>query len=460
MSFERPPLRGLSHAEVVSEEEEDEGVPYLVEDLAPAGSLGIFSGLPESYKTFAALELAARVAGAGGSLFGRFDVTTTGPVGFFWSDDSTAAEMARIRAFSSANDLPADLAIRWYLNEPLLLPHDVDLLGAEVARRGFVLVVMDSLYDYLDPRMSLKDDEVARAVVALKHSVADATGASVVVVDHAPWSARRTFGSVFKVAAARFNVFFERREGEEGVRLTAHGNDIAGFRNRNADFDRETLSLRVSDLPDETAEEIEARETAILAAVESLGDPTGDALNRAVPFRDERVRASRDSMLERGLLVLAPKRDPDRGRTRRYALPSGSSSQSSRSSQVVPDELLLSRPEPPRRGSGRVNDDDLTGEGPDELRPAHGLPSERSSSSAEEETEPPIPIPGDPDYVAWLRAHRHDFTEAQRRDLMERHRSIRDAGPHDEEEFRRLFVETFDAREVPAGGSPEPEEER
>jgi AAA domain len=239
-------LVGLSHAEVLALE-----VPpaaQLVEDVVEAGTLGAIAALPERYKSWVALELGFKVASGSGRFLGQAKVTKGGPVGYWWQDDSVANEAGRVKEYAGAHDYSGALPIRWHLNEGLRLPDDISRLRAEVEREAQVLVVLDSLYNFL-PGLNLKDEEVALVLAAIKAGVCDPTGCTVCYVDHAPWPSegnrgqRRGYGSVFKAAAIRWGIFLEKPGST--LYLEASGNNIRGIKRSVAAWDEDELELRL-----------------------------------------------------------------------------------------------------------------------------------------------------------------------------------------------------------------------
>ena len=174
---------GLSHREAIGRKVPP--VRFLLDGLIDVGTVGTIAGLPESHKSFLAVELAYKVA-AGGSVLGR-DVVRVGAVGFWWQDDSEANELERLQGYARRHGLHPDLPLRWHLNESLRLPRDLAALRDEIEREGQVLVVLDSLYDFLSPDVALKDEDAGRELARLKSEVADPTGCAICVVDHAPW---------------------------------------------------------------------------------------------------------------------------------------------------------------------------------------------------------------------------------------------------------------------------------
>jgi RecA-family ATPase len=209
-----PRLVGLSHADLLKREVPP--VTQLVEDVVEAGTIGAIAALPGRYKSWVALELGFKVACNNGSRFlGEAAIVKGGPVGYWWQDDSEANELTRIHAYAKHHKQTGKLPIRWHLNEGLRLPDDIPRLKAEIEAEKQVLVVLDSLYNFL-PGLDLKDEAVAAVLQRLKAEVCDPTGCTVCYVDHAPWPSegnrnqRRGYGSVFKAAAIRWGIFLEK----------------------------------------------------------------------------------------------------------------------------------------------------------------------------------------------------------------------------------------------------------
>lgn len=261
------PFAGLSHAEVL--QLRFEGERHLIADLAEPGTVGVLAGVPETYKSRLAQMIAAVIALGEGSILGR-SVEAQGPVGVFWQDDSRRNEAERIQAFDAARKLPAELPVRWYLNEGLELPRDLERLRATVELRGFALVVLDSFYNFVSG-ISLKDEDAALIVAALKREVCDRTGSAALIVDHAPWPTegnrgqRRAYGSVFKAAAIRWAIFLERQGSK--LYVSASGNNVRGIPRTPAFWDEEASELRLVDAATVEKDYAEAREW-VLAYVE------------------------------------------------------------------------------------------------------------------------------------------------------------------------------------------------
>ena len=81
---------GLSHLELLALERAAARAGRRADRSRHAGTI---AGLPETFKSWIALATALRVA-AGGNVLGR-EVLTTGPVGYWWQDDSSTTRPAR-----------------------------------------------------------------------------------------------------------------------------------------------------------------------------------------------------------------------------------------------------------------------------------------------------------------------------------------------------------------------------
>jgi RecA-family ATPase len=297
------PFEGLTHDEVL--ELEVEGARVLVEELVETGTVGTVAGIPETYKTWLAQEIAVAVARGEGEILGR-PVVQGGPVGYFWQDDSTRNEVERIRTRERARSNPPGLALTWYLNAGLRLPDELARMRMTIEQEGFVLVVLDSFYN-VAPGISLKDEDAAVVITALKVAVCDPTGCAFLIVDHAPWPTdanrgqRRAYGSVLKGAAIRWGIYLER-EGSD-LHIEARGNNIRGFARQRAYWDEETLELRLLDIEHVAGEEYEER---VLAYLAEHPWATTEEVDKDPEGREIELRNARKRLAQAGRLTSAP----------------------------------------------------------------------------------------------------------------------------------------------------------
>ena len=180
------PFLGLSHADVLDLHFGDEP-SELIDGLIPRGVLVTVAGLPETYKGWVCAKAAAIVAAGEGELFGADRRSRRGRWGTSWQDDSTRNEAERVQLFARVHETPCDLPVRWFLNEGVILPGDLGRLRRTIEHYGFVLVVLDSVYNFT-PTLDLKDREVGQLFARIKAEICDATGCTVVLVDHMPWA--------------------------------------------------------------------------------------------------------------------------------------------------------------------------------------------------------------------------------------------------------------------------------
>jgi AAA domain len=260
--FGPEPFPGRSHAEVLDLTFDGEPAE-LVEDLIPRGVLETIAGLPETYKGWIAAKASSIVAAGKGELFGK-PALAQGPVGYFWQDDSTRNEAERVQLFSRAHETPRDLPVRWFLNEGVILPDDLERLRSTIEHFGFVMVVLDSVYNFT-PDLNMKERDVGQLFARIKAEVCDPMDCTVLAVDHMPWATKdnrdrlRGYGDVFKGAAARAGIYVDVKGPKLWVE--ARGNNIAGFKRRAAYWDADALELRLVDTTrqEEAEEEVDAR---------------------------------------------------------------------------------------------------------------------------------------------------------------------------------------------------------
>lgn len=297
----------------------------LVEGLIDVGTVGLVAGLPFARKSWAALEIGHKVAAGGGEVFGRFPVVAGGPVVYVWQDDSLAKELERLQLYAGANEYPDELPLRFLLNEDLSLPDDIDALAALVERESAVLVFVDSLYNALAPTVKLKEEEVAVVLAQLKAGLCDRTGASVGLVDHAPWPSesnrgqRRAYGSVFKTAAVRWSIHLEAdAKDDTRLHIEASGNNVAGVRRTPACWDAERLEIRLLEV--ERIDE-EALDELVLGYVSEHPGQATKRVAEGVGKRRETVIAALERLGTLERVVSKASRELGRAGTGRYWFP-------------------------------------------------------------------------------------------------------------------------------------------
>lgn len=220
---------------------------HLVDDLIPAGAVGTIAAVPEAHKSWLAQAIAVRVAAGHGHILGK-KVTGQGPVAYLWQDDSTREEAERVKAFENAHPVAGPLPILWGLNLGIQLPRDIPRLATTVQDNNLVLLVLDSYYNFLHG-IDLKDEQAEQVVSALKRDICDATGCTVLIVDHMPWatdtnrSRLRAYGGVFKNAATRYGIYIDVIG--DKLHIEARGNNIRGIPKTLAQWNPDRLELEL-----------------------------------------------------------------------------------------------------------------------------------------------------------------------------------------------------------------------
>lgn len=277
----------------------------LVEGIVEAGAPGAIVGQPEVGKGWLALELAWKVA-AGGKFLDRYPVTKPGPVLYWWEDTSEAQAITRVKLFAKENAIPAETRVHFHVVRRAQFPHALAILEHEIEQHGYVLVILDSLYNFAPAGFALKDEDAATMILDAKQ-VCDRTGCAIVFVDHAPWPTDlsqalkrpRAYGSVFKGAALRWAMYLEPHKQAGEAWFTVRGNNVAGVPRTLALLDRARHVWRLHDEPaDETpAEEKWQRALELLEAggppasstklVDAIGGRKRDALRLLDAWEEE-----------------------------------------------------------------------------------------------------------------------------------------------------------------------------
>src|SRR5919109_667615 len=175
-------------------------------------------------------------------------------------------------------------------------------LREEIEREEQVLVVLDSLYNFL-PSYDLKDESVGEVYAQLKAEVCDPTGCTIATVDHMPWPTegnrgqRRGYGSVFKSAAIRWGIYLEKPG--DTLFLAASGNNVAGIKRSIATWDEEKLEMQLVEIRPKV--ETEAR---VAELREAEPDITQKQVAKALNLTERTVRKywhdDQESLLSEG----------------------------------------------------------------------------------------------------------------------------------------------------------------
>jgi hypothetical protein len=304
LAADRP---GRTHAEVLGMTVQ--AAPQLIRGLVESGTPGVIAGLPEAYKSWLALNIAHGVAGNHGLVLDR-DVLRTGPVGYFWQDDSTEKEVARIKAYSGAHGLPAETPIWWHLNEGWRLPDDLPAIRELVEERHLILVVFDSLYNFTPAGLDLKAEAASDIIKAAKAELCDPTGCAALVVDHAAWPTEtntsvRAYGTVFKTAAIRWGIYL--RAAESSISFQARSNNMPSTPKTPLVWDGESYQLRVID----TEQNRKAPASVIAEWVRQRPGETATPGEICDQFTiaDSTLRGRRDELATLGVAYIAAGKD-------------------------------------------------------------------------------------------------------------------------------------------------------
>jgi hypothetical protein len=379
------PFVGLTHAEVLAMT--FEGERHLVDDLIEVGVLATIAGIPETYKSWLAQSAAVGVARGSGEILGR-QITGEGAVGVFWQDDSRRNEAERVQTYARAHETPADLNLRWFLNLGLELPRDIDKLRATIEHFGFVLVVLDSFYNIA--RVDLRDREAGSVLALVKAEICDRTDCTVLTVDHMGWAndtnrgRLRSYGDVFKGAATRCGIYVDA----EGSKLwvEARGNNIRGFKRTPAYWDADALELRLVDTTkkEESEDDLDARVLAFLEAETRDEAISTRAVQRGVEGRAKSVVSALERLKAAGSSCDCGRGGgPWSGRSRVARYWKATIHEDSTASQLF----------------GKQSDAEPSGA---QLLPTASHPVGVEAVRAGRSSNGRIPLPGDPDYLAFI----------------------------------------------------------
>ena len=269
----------------------DDGVPWLVDKLLPAGGLGVIYAAPNVGKSFFAMNLALAVA-RGMPFYGR--PVQQGGALYIAAEDAPGVAV-RARAAKRLARLPDDVPFA-ILPELISLaspkrdlPALFEALDAVADRLGPVrLVVIDTLAR----AMAGLDENAAAdmgAVVATCAAIQKRTGAHVLLIHHAGKDAAKgSRGSSVLLAAA---------DTEIKVSVNSRGTRVAEVtKQRNASTgDRFRFSIRKYSVPGPDGKSVE---TAVMAEIAGT-DPAADF----APDEVQPLRAG--SAPERALEILA-----------------------------------------------------------------------------------------------------------------------------------------------------------
>ena len=187
----------------------DEPVRWLVDGLIPANSFSAIFGRPASYKSFAALGMAAAIA-TGTEFLGR--ATAKSSV-LYIAAEGAAGLRRRRDAIIRHHNLPAELPI-WFVKAQLNLAtttEDLDLLlaGIDAIGQKFSLIVIDT---WARVTNSAEENSASQmgAAIAICGELQAKTGAAVLIVHHSSKGSEQMRGSSAILAAVDAELYCEK----------------------------------------------------------------------------------------------------------------------------------------------------------------------------------------------------------------------------------------------------------
>lgn len=204
-----------------------EAVRWLWAGRIPLAKMTVLDGDPGLGKSTLTLDLAARVTtsgrmpdGSAGAMGGVVLLTAEDGLGDTVRPrlEAAGADLARVVALSSIGT-GRD-------RRPVVLPEDIETVTAAIRRVGAVLVVVDPLMAFLSGKVDSHRDQDVRRALAQLATLAEETGAALVVVRHLNKTAAgnplyRGGGSIGIVGAARAGLLVARDPADEDRRILA-----------------------------------------------------------------------------------------------------------------------------------------------------------------------------------------------------------------------------------------------
>lgn len=226
-----------SHAEMESEHRSvgirlstvrPERVSFLWEGRLPLGKLSVLDGDPGLGKSTLTDDLAARVSRGGVMPDGTGGGDAGGVV--LISGEDGLADTIVPRLIAAGADLERILALTTCPDEdgghPFVLPDDLSWLERAIAEVDAKLVVIDPLMAFLSDQTNSHRDQHIRRVLARVHTLAESTGAAVLVVRHLNKNMTgpaiyRGGGSIGIIGAARSGLLVARDPDDDDRRVLA-----------------------------------------------------------------------------------------------------------------------------------------------------------------------------------------------------------------------------------------------
>lgn len=157
-------------------------VQWLAKGWLPRSATAVLIGPEGIGKSLWWVEVAARVTT--GRQFEAIGMPRRVPaaVVVVLTEDSRSEVEARLRLAGADLDRIIFVACDEDLAEPPVFPDDMPVVTDAVAEFGAVLVVVDAWLDTVDPRLSVKNPQQARQALLPWRTMANATGAAVLLV--------------------------------------------------------------------------------------------------------------------------------------------------------------------------------------------------------------------------------------------------------------------------------------
>jgi hypothetical protein len=269
---------------------EPEQVDWLWRGRIPKGKLTVVDGDPGLGKSAATVDLAARVS-AGRDLPDDTPCETAGAV--ICSAEDGLADTIRPRLDAAGGDPEMVLSLATVpdeegLERPISIPQDVPIIEEGIRRVQAVLLVVDPLMAFFGGGVDTYRDQSVRRALAALASLAERTGAAIVVIRHLTKSGgndpiRRGGGSIGIIGAARSAMLVAKDLEDEDLR-------ILSMSKSNLAAPAPSLIFTLEEA-DSGAVRVEWLGESELTAAELLGAPSDDQQSSAVEEAEEFLRS-------------------------------------------------------------------------------------------------------------------------------------------------------------------------
>lgn len=179
-------MSGRSHSPVRCADLRPARVSWLWYPYLPRGKLAVLDGDPGTGKSFATIDLAARLSGV--APWPDDSKTIAGPASVLLlsaEDDANDTIQPRLAAAGANLERVHVLAAAGLGSGDLLqIPRDLANLHALIREREAALVVIDPMMAFFPPEVSANSDQAIRTALTPLASVAATTGATILLVRH------------------------------------------------------------------------------------------------------------------------------------------------------------------------------------------------------------------------------------------------------------------------------------